>query len=98
MARYLLLWELDPAKVPADRKERAALWGPMIQMVKQRIKNGTTKDWGVFAGGLKGYSVVEGDEMKVSENVQQYLPYVTFTAHPVITVDQMAQVIEGLKK
>ena len=69
MARYLLLWELDPAKVPADRKERAALWGPMIQMVKQRIKNGTTKDWGVFAGGLKGYSVVEGDKMKVSENV-----------------------------
>jgi hypothetical protein len=98
MSRYLLLWELDPAKVPADRKERAALWGPMIQMVKQQIKDGSTKDWGAFAGGLKGFSVVEGDEMRLSENVQKYLPYVTFTAYPVITIDQMAEVIENLKK
>lgn len=98
MAKYLLLWEVDQNKVPADRKERAALWGPMIQMVKQQIKAGTTKEWGVFAGGLQGFSVTEGDEMKLSENVQKYLPYVTFTAHPIITIDQMEQVIEDLKK
>ncbi len=94
----MLLWELDPAKVPADRKKRAALWGPMIQMVKQQIKDGTTKGWGVFAGGLKGFSVIEGDEVRLSKNVQKYLPYVTFTAHPIISVDQMAEVIEDLKK
>jgi hypothetical protein len=98
MAKYLLLWEVDPNKVPADRKERAALWGPMIQMVKQQMQEGTTKEWGVFAGGLQGYSVSEGDEMTLSNTVQRYLPYVTFTAHPIISVDQMAQVIEGLKK
>ena len=98
MAKYLLLWEVDPAKVPADRKERAALWGPMIQMVKQQMLEGTTKDWGVFAGGLKGYSVSEGDEMTLSNTVQRYLPYVTFTAHPIVSVNQMAEVIENLKK
>ncbi len=98
MAKYLLLWELDLAKVPAGRKERAALWGPMIQMVKQQIKEGTTKDWGVFAGGLKGYSVTEGDEMTLSNSVQKYLPFVTFTAHPIISVEQMEEVIEDLKK
>jgi hypothetical protein len=98
MAKYLLLWEVDLDKVPADRKARAALWGPMVQMVKQQIKDGTTKDWGVFAGGLQGYSVTEGDEMTISESVQKYLPYVTFDVHPIISVDQMAQVIEDLKK
>ncbi len=98
MAKYLLMWEVDLAKVPADRKERAALWGPMVQMVKQQIRDGTTKDWGVFAGGLQGFSVTEGDEMTVSESAQKYLPYVTFTVHPIITVEQMEKVIEDLKK
>jgi hypothetical protein len=98
MAKYLLLWEVDPNKVPADRKERAALWGPMVQMVKQQMKAGTTIDWGVFAGGLKGFSVSEGDEMTISESAQKYLPYVTFDVHPIITIDQMEQVIEDLKK
>jgi len=98
MSKYLMLWELDPTKVPADRKERAALWGPMIQMVKQQMKDGTTKDWGVFAGGLEGYSVSDGNEMTLAKSVQRYLPYVTFTAYPIITIDQMEEVIEDLKK
>ena len=98
MARYLLLWELDLDKVPAGRKERAALWGPMIQMVKQQMKEGSTLDWGVYAGGMKGYSISEGDDMTISNTVQRYIPYVTFEAHPIISVDQMAQVIENLNK
>ena len=67
-------------------------------MVKQQIKAGTTKDWGVFAGGLKGFSVAEGDEMTVSNSAQNYLPYVTFTVYPIISIDQMEEVIENLKK
>ena len=98
MAKYLLMWEVDLAKVPADRKERAALWSPMIQMIKQQIKEGTTKDWGVFAGGLKGFSISEGDEMTISKSVQRYLPFVTFTAYPIISIEQMEEVIEDLKK
>ena len=98
MARYLMLWELDPTKVPTDRKERAALWGPMIQGVKQRIAAGTTKDWGVFAGGLKGFSIHEGDEMTVSKGVQNFIPYVSYEVHPLVSVEQMQEVIEDLKK
>jgi hypothetical protein len=98
MARYLLLWELDPTKIPADRKERAAMWGPMIQMVKQQIKEGTTKEWGSLAGEMRGFSIVEGDEMALANVVQKYIPFVTFTAHPIISIDQMAEVIENLKK
>ena len=98
MARYLQLWEVDPAKVPADPKERAALWGPMIQMVKQQIKEGTTKEWGALAGELRGFSVAEGDEMTLSNAVQRYIPFVTFTSHPIVTIEQMEQVIENLKK
>ena len=98
MARFLMLWEMDPTKVPADRKERAALLGPMVQMVKQQMKAGRTKDWGVFAGGMRGFSIHEGDEMTVSNTAQNYLPYVTFDVHPIISIEQMEGVIENLKK
>jgi hypothetical protein len=98
MARFIMLWEVDLAKVPADHKERAAVWGPMVQMIRQSMKDGITKDWGVFAGGLRGFSVVEGDEMTVSDSVQNYLPFVTFDVHPLISIEQMEKVIEKLKK
>ena len=98
MARHLTLWELNPAMIPANPKERAALWGPMIQMVKQQIKEGKTKEWGALAGELRGFSIAEGDEMTLENAVQRYLPFVTFTSHPIVSIEQMEQVIENLKK
>ena len=98
MARYLMLWELDQTKVPADRKERAALWTPMVQGIKKRIAAGRTKDWGCFAGGMKGFSVHEGNEMTVSDAVQSFLPYVKFEVHQIISIEQLEELVESLKK
>lgn len=98
MARFLVLWEVDPTKVPADHKERAALWGPMVQGIKQQMAAGMTKDWGVFAAGLQGFSVHEGDEMTISKMAQNYLPYVTFSVHPILSIEQMEELLETLKK
>jgi hypothetical protein len=98
MARYLMLWELDQTKVSADRKERAALWAPMVEGIKKRIQAGRTKDWGCFAGGMKGFSVHEGDEMTVSNAVQSFLPYVKFEVHQIISIEQLGELVESLKK
>ena len=70
----------------------------MIQMVKQEIKEGTTQEWGAFAGEMRGFSVGEGDVMDISNAVQKYLPFVTFTVHPLLSIEQMGEVIENLKK
>lgn len=98
MAKYLTLWELNPAMVTANPKERAALWGPMVQMVKQEIKEGITKEWGTFAGEMKGFSVGEGDEMSVSISAQKYLPFVKFTVHQIVSIEQMEEIIKNLAK
>jgi len=98
MARYLMLWELDQTKVPADPKERAAMWAPMVQGIKQRIAAGTTKDWGCFAGGMKGFTIHEGDEMTVSNAVQSFIPYVKFDVRQLISIDQLGELVENLKK
>ena len=99
MTKYLMLWELDPTKIPADRKERAALWAPMIQGIKQRLASGTTKDWGCYAGAMKGFSIHEGDEMTVSNAVQSFIPYVNFfDVRPILSIEQLGELVENLGK
>ena len=96
MARYLLLWEIDPATVPADPKERAAAWGMLLNMVKQNVDKGFTKDWGAFTGELQGYTIVEGTELELMLLTTSYLPYVSFEVHSVATVSQVQELIDAM--
>ncbi len=98
MAKFLVMWELDPTKVPVNPKERAAMWAPLVQRVRQNMKQGGTREWGSFAGETRGFSILEGDEMAVSMHVQQFLPFVTFKIHPFISIDQMEELIKNLQK
>jgi len=96
MPKYFMTWEVDPTKVPADLKERSALWGGMMAMIKQQMKEGTTTEWGSFVGEGKGYSVGEQSEKELFKTLQQYYPYVTFEVHRVMTVDEMIEAIKSL--
>jgi len=98
MGRYLITWELDMSRVPVNPKERGELWSPMVDMVRDGMKRGTTKDWGSFLGEMKGYSVAEGTELEIANLLQQWVPFVHFTTHPIISLDEMAKVIENLAK
>jgi len=48
MGKYLLLWEVDRARIPIDPKERGAGWSLLMAMVRQDIEKGISKDWGAF--------------------------------------------------
>jgi hypothetical protein len=98
MAKYLMLWELDETKIPANPKERAAAWAPLVERVRQNMKQGSTKAWGSFAGETRGFAIHEGDDMTVSMHVQQFLPFVTFNIYPFISIDQMEELIKNLQK
>jgi hypothetical protein len=96
MGRYLLLWELDPTGVPISPQERGTAWAVLIDMVKQDLRKGTLKDWGIFVGEGNGYAVAEGTEVEVANALQQYVPYVLFQTHPVASVSQIGEVIKAL--
>ena len=96
MARYLLMWQLDPARVPVDPKERGAGWAGLMSMVKKDMEKGITKDWGAFVGEGRGYCVVEGTETEISGLVQQYSPIVHFETHPVMSMSQVDEIIKSL--
>ena len=98
MGKYLMLWEIDTTKVPVSPKERGAGWNTLMQMVKQDIKKGMTKDWGAFVGEINGYSVAEGTEVEIGNMLQQFAPFVRFKVHPIASVSQVEEVIKALIK
>ena len=98
MGRYLLLWEIDRTRIPVDPKERGVGFNMLLEMVKQDIKKGITKDWGVFPGEFNGYSVVEGTEVEIMKQLQQYSPFVHFKIHPIGSVAQAEEMIKALTK
>lgn len=96
MGKYLLLWQLDSDRVPVDPNERAAGWTGLMEMVKQDLEKGVSKDWGAFVGEGGGYAIAEGTETEVSIMTQQYSPYVQFETHPVMSVNQVEDMLKAL--
>jgi hypothetical protein len=98
MGKYLLLWEMDRTKIPVSPKERGIGTSMLLEMVKQDIKKGKTKDWGVFVGEHDGYAVVEGTEVEILNHIQQFTPFVYFKVHPIASVTQVEEMIKTLTK
>ena len=98
MGKYLILWEIDRTRVPADPQQRATAWKPLIEMVKQDMKEGKTKDWAAFVGGLKGYSVAEGTEVEVASLLLRFAPFVHFKTHPITSLSQVEETIKAVTK
>jgi hypothetical protein len=98
MGKYLILWEIDRARIPVSPKERGAGWNVLMEMVKQDIRKGITKDWGAFVGELNGYSIAEGTEVEIGTMLQQFSPFVHFKVHPIASVSQVEEEIKALTK
>lgn len=98
MGKYLLLWELDVTKVPADPKERSAAWLMMLETVKKDLAAGIHLDWGTYVGEMKGYTITSDDEVTMIKRMQEFFPYLHFEAHPVMTLDQMVEVAKSIAK
>ena len=96
MGKYLVLWEVDQAKIPVDPKQRGQGWGLLMRMVRQDIENGITTDWGGFVGEASGYSILEGPELEVMKSLQKYVPFCIYEVHPIATESQVNEMIKAL--
>jgi len=96
MGRYLLLWEVDRARIPIDPKERGAGWGLLMAMVRQDKEKGISKDWGAFVGETNGYAVAEGTEIEILKMTAQHGPFVSFKVHPIASESQVNEMIKAL--
>ena len=98
MGRYLNLWEFDMSRMPVDPKGQFELHAKLIGMLKEDMKNGITKDFGMFLGGNSGFAIDEGTEEEVFMVVAKYSPYIKSTIHPILSTKQLEDVMETFKK
>ena len=96
MGRYLILWEADESKIPVDPEERKLGWLGGIEMTKQDIKDGNTKDYGVFLGQPRGFSISEGTEEEVISSTLKYMPYFRFKVYPVASIEVIEEAIKAM--
>lgn len=94
MGKYLTLWEVDMSRVPEDPKEQLEFFEKIHSMVEEDLKNGSTKDFGMFLGGDKGYAIDEGTEEEVAMSNMKYCPSIKCTVHQVISADQIKEIMK----
>ena len=97
MSKFINLWEVDSSKMPTDPNERAAVIGKQMAMIKNMMDEGQITDWGIFAGGGAGYGISEGTESDILKRTMQFAPYVKSRVQPVLSIDEMAEVMKSLK-
>jgi hypothetical protein len=95
MGRYLLLWEVDRTKMPVDAKERGAGFNMLVDMVKEDIKTGKTKDWGAYVGEYFGYTIAEGTELEIMNQLERFSPFIIFKVHPIASITQVEEYIKA---
>ena len=97
MGKYLILWETDLSRVPEDPKEQLELFTKLNNMVKEDLKNGPTKDFGMFLGGDSGYTIEEGTDEEIAMSTLKYSPFIKCTVHQVISADQIEEIMKKFK-
>jgi len=96
MSKYLILWESDMSRMPTAPNEQAALVGKQMEMTKKALDEGQITDWGIFAGSGAGYAISEGTAMDSFKGAMQFSPYVKFKVLPVLSIDEVAEVMKSM--
>ena len=94
----LILWEANQSLMPIDKKERGKLILSMLESVKNDIDSGEIKMWGVSSGGGNGYSITERSPKEVFAVTMKYAPYINFEVKPMLSVDEMFDVIKEMQQ
>jgi len=96
MGRYLILWDVDESRIPVDPEERKTGWVMMLEMTKQDMEAGIVKDYGVFIGQTKGFTISEGTEEEMHALALKYVPFVRFNIYPLGTMDQVLRIVGAM--
>ncbi len=98
MARFLILWETDMSRVPENPEEQMSFFTKLMNMVKEDIESGTTKDFGIFVNGTEGYSIEEGTEEEVALTAMKYNPYCKSKVYPILSANQIEKIMKTMSQ
>ena len=96
MAKYMVLWEAETSKTPEDAKAKKAQWQDFDELVRKQLKEGIIKEWGMFAGEMHGYLIVEGSAVNLHTLTGTWVPFIKFTIRELMTIDEVIKAVKAL--
>jgi hypothetical protein len=93
MVKYIVSWKTVNARLPDNDEMRLKLETRFLETVRNSMKFGKLKEFGIFPYGNVGYAVFEGTETELAVEALKYAPYIEFEIHPVIGVDQYLEIL-----
>lgn len=98
MSKILILWEMNPDRIPEDPAKQAAIYGKLAEITKKALDSGKVKDWGIFAGGSAGYSIADETSADTLTRALQFAPYVKLKVHPVLSIAEVMKIMQSMPK
>jgi len=96
MAKYMVLWELDTSKTPEDPKAKKAQILGFHDVVIKQLKEGVIKEWGLFAGEVCGYTILEGSAVDVQTYVASWIPFTKSKIKELMAIDESLRSAKAL--
>ena len=95
---YLILWESNPAAYPSDPDERMKIYMSNIEKVKKDLKSGDVLMWGINVAGGSGFTITKDDPKQSFANSMIYTPYIKAEVRPMLSLDEMMEVMQAMQK
>ncbi len=97
MSKYYVKWTMNPLEIPKNPEERIKAWQLATKMVKDGLKSGFVKDWGMTSDLSEGYALLEAaNDTDAAAYLAVWLPILNLVAKPVLTVDQTEEMLQKL--
>ena len=89
MAKYLVLWRMNPmAPWPKDPAEMVKLTDMMFTQMDALMQKGEVTDFGFFANGTSGYGIGEGDATDEMNRDVSFYPWMDIEVHEIVPYEQ----------
>jgi hypothetical protein len=99
LARYLVLWSMNPAAPwTEDPVEFSKLTENLWMGIDNLIKKGTIKEFGYFMDGMSGFSIGEGDSVETFKNVSMFSPYIECEVQEIIPYEKAKETLRAVWK
>ena len=98
MAKFLILWRVNPMMMPHDPVEHVTLNEKMWATIDNMMKTGEIREEGFFLDGTSGYTLVEGEPADVLKVSASFRPFVDSAVHEIVPYETGKEVVRGILK
>jgi len=95
MTRYFVYWKSVNSRIPEDRDAKIKQSIGFLQIIKEALKSGPIKEFGVRPDDVEGYAIFEGSEIDMARMATMFVPNFEYEVYPILSADEMMEVLKS---